>query len=287
MMEAARFFTSRKVIRAPVLNALGAQPMRVVFARAWLRARKALMRRPDMLQIARDVQQHGFGTINDFLPAAELVALREQCGGAMAGPDPRAGLLQHGPTARYGLNVDAAADSVPLAQAFCSRPDLLDLLSYLEGKRIQPALVNRVVERVIQGDGPALDPETELHSDTYYSTHKIWLYLTDVTMDCAPMVFVPDSQRLDGRLLAGMYRHSRRCFTEGLAMSRRVPRSEVEERGLQEKIMVVPANTLLVANTFGYHRRVRGIPGKDRLAIHMSVRSQPFLFWTSATPQAM
>lgn len=287
MMEAARFFTSRKVIRAPVLNALGAQPVRMVFARGWLRARTALMRRPDMLHIAQDVRQRGFGTIADFLPDAELAALREQCARAMAGPDPRSGLLQHGPTARYGLSVDVAADAVPLGQAFCSRPDLLDLLSYLEGKRIETALVNRVVERVIQGDGPVLDPETELHSDTYYSTHKLWLYLTDVTMECAPMVYVPGSQRVDRHLLAGMYRHSRRCFAEGLPMSRRVPETEVAARGLQEEIMAVPANTLLVANTFGYHRRVRGVAGKDRLAIHMSVRSQPFLFWTSATPQAM
>ena len=59
--------------------------------------------------------------------------------------------------------------------------------------------------------------------------------------------------------------------------SRRVDRDELDRRGQRETVFLVPANTLVVANTCGYHRRTRGNPGETRTGVHMSHRRNPFL----------
>src|ERR1700726_1013593 len=44
-------------------------------------------------------------------------------------------------------------------------------------------------------EGPA-DPQRDLHTDTFHPTVKAWLFLTDVTQDAMPFVYVPGPRRL-------------------------------------------------------------------------------------------
>jgi hypothetical protein len=62
-----------------------------------------------------------------------------------------------------------------------------------------------------------------------------------------------------------------------LGKSRRVTPEELESRGLEETVFTVKANTLVVANVCGYHRRLKGVPGRRRLGVHFSHRRNPFL----------
>jgi hypothetical protein len=129
------------------------------------------------------------------------------------------------------------------------------------------------LERVVYGDGELHDPETDLHVDTFFSTHKLWLYLDDVTEERAPLVYVPGSHKLSVHKLHQEYVESRRENSG----SRRIDEEELERRGLAPRTMTCPANTLVVVNTCGYHRRSIGQPGWTRRALHMSFRFNPFL----------
>jgi hypothetical protein len=135
---------------------------------------------------------------------------------------------------------------------------------------------HKAIESLEQGQNQEIeDPETKLHSDIFFSTHKAWLYLTDVTPVSAPLVYVNRSRGITPKALGYIYRES--C--NGNAGSRRITPQELEDLGLTEKVFAVQRNTLVVADTHGYHRRLLGEPGEKRLALHASLRGNPFAWW--------
>ncbi len=113
-----------------------------------------------------------------------------------------------------------------------------------------------------------------MHSDIFFNTHKAWLYLRDVDTEIGPLVFVKGSHRLSLGQLGYLYQES----VSRAKGSRRITPDELERLGLEETVLVCKANTLVIANTCGYHRRLRGEPGRERLALHWSVRLNPFRF---------
>ena len=44
------------------------------------------------------------------------------------------------------------------------------------------------LEHLIQGPAhESVDPESELHSDIFFTTHKVWFYLSDVRLESGPL----------------------------------------------------------------------------------------------------
>ena len=60
--------------------------------------------------------------------------------------------------------------------------------------------------------------------------------------------------------------------------SRRVGEEEVRHRGLELRVLTCPRNTLVIANTCGYHARAVGEAGATPRALHMSFRYNPFWY---------
>lgn len=153
-----------------------------------------------------------------------------------------------------------------------------DLFSIMEKRQIKIPNKDIVVQiqYLVQGDENGTeDPETQLHSDTFFNTHKAWLYLDDVGIENGPFVFVPKTHNIyiEGRLK----REKEYSENINLKGSRRVSNDELLSLGLHEEVFNCKKNTLLMANTLGYHRRLRGVSGNDRLTIAFSARSNPFL----------
>ena len=65
-----------------------------------------------------------------------------------------------------------------------------------------------LVERLTLGDYSEPDGDTQLHVDTFFNTHKMWLYLDAVTTANAAFVYVPGSHLLDSVRLRHEYRES-------------------------------------------------------------------------------
>ena len=130
---------------------------------------------------------------------------------------------------------------------------------------------------MIQGPAEEKDPETDMHSDIFFHTHKAWLYLSDVEEKDSPLCFVKGTHQLTLRRCKEIYRHSNHPLTP----SRRISPEEFAASGQEETVLTVPANTLVVANVSAYHRRKAGHPGGERWAIIISTRSHPFAWWKS------
>lgn len=267
-----RFFSADKTITSPAMNRLGAQVARTVLARVMHNMRGAHVDSTVRDQVEA-LQHDGLVTIPNFLSPADFDEVRAKTEELWEREQANLKTINFGPNTSYILG----QDKVPLATElgkFYGDPRLPAILEAVERRpNTFKHRAHRAVERLKQGGPPeAEDPETNLHSDIFFTTHKAWLYLTDVTPECGPLVFVKRSHLLSRKLLSYVYRESCGANTG----SRRITKQELQDLGLEETVLTAPRNTLAVANTFGFHRRVRGVPGNERLALHVSLRTNPF-----------
>lgn len=114
--------------------------------------------------------------------------------------------------------------------------------------------------------------------DTFHPTVKAWLWFDDVDEAMGPFAYVFGSHRLDRRRLAWHKRRSVMASTGGSrAGSFRVSEMERSLLKLPEPHkFVVPAGTMVVGDTFGFHRRTRAERPSRRVEIWANSRPNPF-----------
>jgi len=272
----ARVFSSDKMVDSPLLNAAGVQVFRAVVARGIYLARSASVSRtlvPVMDQLHRD----GVAVVPDFMPPRTFAAIRAECEG-LAAEGAYFDRYEHG-TTRVSIMAMSRApmNRLPAIRAFYQDSRLLEVFSAAE-RRPLPSLLEYGKHESISFDEESRqsdDPQTTLHSDIFFNTHKAWLYLGDVTVDDGPLVYVKGSHRLALGRLGFIYRDSSR-WNKTISPSRRISLEEQRDLDVVETVVTCPANTLVIANTCGYRRRLAIRAVRRRESLHVSVRSHPF-----------
>jgi hypothetical protein len=137
-------------------------------------------------------------------------------------------------------------------------------------------------------EGGGIDPQLLLHADTFHPSIKAWLFLTDVAEDDGPFVYVPGSHRLTEGRLAWERSMSITIDVHDRLTRRgsfRVDRGTIEALGLPPPLAcAVPANTLVVADTFGFHARGSSVRPSLRVEVWAYGRRSPFLPWVGLDP---
>jgi hypothetical protein len=185
-------------------------------------------------------------------------------------------------TRRIGLDRDLLAE-LPAMSFVVYDASLLDLIRYAGSYSGEPTF--QIQSVIVAPDLNADDPQTELHGDTFHPTAKAWLFLDDVTEDGGPFAYVPGSHRLTAARLAWEREQSltarespNRMHAEG---SFRISEADCAALDLPAPVrMVVPANTLVVADTSGFHARTPSARPSHRVEIYATFRRNPFLPWT-------
>ncbi|MCB0959941.1 MAG: phytanoyl-CoA dioxygenase family protein [Acidimicrobiales bacterium] len=261
-----------KVVDDPLLNRCGIQVARTVAARA----RHAIGRRrppadADVASWVRSLRREGLVVVEDFLATEAFEAVRSAATAALDDPSLPRDHVAPGDNQLevvWRSDLDERSRST-LDQLWCE-PRLAAIATAAERASIAPGAGRCTLQRLVQRAGS--DHEAQLHVDTFYPTHKAWLYLTDVDLADGPLRYVARSHRLDPTVLRAVYRES-----VGLnGPSRRIADDEVRARGLRERVLTCTANTLVVADTSGYHGRHQGAPGAERVALHLEWRLDPF-----------
>ncbi len=270
-----RIISSDKTISSPLLNRMGAQVFRTVAARSLYR----LAPTPNCSTIRRQVEElrrDGAITIPDFLPPELLQQVQSEAESYLQTHPSEVAHIQHGPTTVNKVSLAGKPEAeIPAVAQFFHDPRLHSILAAAEKRPFREDVSHLAIEQVVQGAGDVKDPESDLHSDIFFDTHKAWLYLTDVTLEHGPLAYVKGSHRLSSTQLGYVYRES--CGrNQG---SRRIAPEELKQLGLEETVFTVPKNTLVIANVMGYHRRLRGVDGHRRMSLHVSLRVNPFLRW--------
>ena len=283
----AKSFRDNPVIGSTRLNRRGLHVARMVVAArmaAWRRARLAhLVNAEDRAAFARD----GFIVKPDFLPAGQFAALQRE---VMNHAAPARDMIQgDAVTRRIALDRRALA-ALPAVRRMVESKEWLGLVRYAGASSLEPlAYIQTVFARVRSGGA---DPQTRLHSDAFHSSVKAWLFLDDVAEDGGAFTYVPGSHRLTKRRLAWDRRRSiEAAASADYQSSRGSPR--LAERELKRLGYAAPcrfavkANTLIVADTLGFHARGPSAGPSVRIEIWAYGRRNPFLPWLRLDPAAL
>ena len=276
----AKAFGDNPLIGSRRFNEAGLHVARVKLAHrmaAWRRWRlRGLIDPADAAAFARD----GYVCVPDFLPPDLFARLRDQI---LDRPAPAREMVQ-GDTITRRIALDPPAlKAMPAARALLREPRWRGLIRYIGSYDAEPLVY---VQTILphRHDAPP-DPQLALHADTFHPTVKAWLFLTDVAEEDGPFVYVPGSHRPTPQRLAWEKARSIRAAS-GLDRlsargSLRIDETELAEIGMASpKHFPVSANTLIVADTNGFHARGASSRPATRVEIWAYGRRNPFLPWT-------
>lgn len=275
----AKSFVDNPILGSERLNRRGLHVARLKLAHrmAWWRRRRLAAAVPQ--EWREQFDRDGFVEVRDFLRPDEFARLRD----ALLAGDFETREQQQGDsiTRRVALG-PRLLNRVPQLSTLIRDTRWRSLFAYVASTRSEPLYyVQTILTRHADG---APDPQLELHSDTFHPSLKAWLFLTDVTDDQAPLTYVPGSHRLTPQRLAWeqarsiTIKHSDRLSQRG---SLRIQAHELSSLGLpQPHRFAVPANTLVVIDTCGFHARGSSDKPTVRAEIWAFVRRSPFVPWT-------
>jgi hypothetical protein len=283
LLTGAKSFGDNPILGNPKLNELGLHAGRVALAHrlaTWRRARLAhLISDSDRTAFERD----GFVIRPDFLPRELFEAVIAQTK-AYRGTA-RETIQGDAITRRIAVDAALLAD-IPAARAVLDMPEWRGLVRYVGSADAEPMVyLQTILSHVVSG---GQDPQLSLHADTFHPTVKAWLFLTDVPEDDGPFVYVPGSHRLTDERLAWERRMSIEIHGHDRLTRRgsfRIDPATLDALKLPPpRACAVPANTLVVADTFGFHARGASARPSMRVEVWAYGRRSPFLPWVGMDP---
>lgn len=283
----AKSFESNCIIGNPLFNQLGLHGFRVATAAQLAEKRR---QRLALSLDAADVQQfndQGFILKTNFLPEHQFAQLKQELLGTAL--ETRETLQGDTVTRRMALD-GAALQQLPVTKALLSSPQWQALINYVASFKVQPLYyVQVILSHVRQARA---DPQTHLHSDTFHPSVKAWLFLTDVAVDEGPFVYVPGSHQLNPLRLKWEQKKALSINAKTDAMTRRgsfrVREDELSALGYaQAQALAVKANTLVIADTYGFHARGPSTHAAMRIELWAYARRNPFLPWVGLNPLSL
>jgi hypothetical protein len=256
--------------------------MRIAHRLAWAR-RRALGRSLDPADRAA-FDRDGFVVKRDFLAPAAFARLREK---VLAFEGASRAMIQ-GDTETRRIAVDAEAKAtVPELDDLVRDPRWRNLIRYAGSSASEPLVY---IQTILAGhhEGPP-DPQTRLHADTFHPTVKAWLFLTDVDEADGPFSYVPGSHLLTPERLAWERAMSLKApaGVDHLSSrgSFRIDEAQLPDLALPPpRSFPTPANTLIVADTCGFHARRPAARPSTRIELWAYGRRNPFLPWPGLDP---
>jgi hypothetical protein len=279
----AKSFVDNPILGSERLNRRGLHVARLNLAHriAWSRRRRLASAVPK--QWREQFDRAGFVEVRDFLPADLFQRLREQL---LTGEFETRQHQQGDAVTRRVAIGPALMRQVPELHGLLEAKGWKSLLAYVASTRSAPLYYIQTISTGHTAGPP--DPQIELHSDTFHPSLKAWLFLTDVTDDQGPLTYVAGSHRLTPERIAWErersidIRDSDRLSQRG---SLRIGADELSALGLPPPTrFAVPANTLVVIDTCGFHARGSSDRPTVRAEVWAFVRRTPFLPWTGFDP---
>lgn len=280
LLTGAKSFVDNPILGSRRLNSAGLHVWRLKAAHAmasWRRARLAGLLPTDLKsRFDRD----GFVAVPNFLPSEAFRRMRQE----ILDLDLECRCQQQGDTITTRIAIGPR-----VRRRVSELSELLDgsrwrgLLAYVASTRSAPLYYFQAVAGGV-AEGPP-DPQLELHSDTFQPSMKAWLFLTDVPQDGRPLTYVAGSHRLSDKRIAWEKRKSIAIKESGDRLSQRgsfrIAAEELTDLDLpQPTHFSVPANTLVVVDTCGFHARASSDQPTVRVEIWAYCRRSPFLPWT-------
>ena len=281
VLSSDKSFVDNPLLGSPLLNRHGLHTWRTATSHDLTERRRARLQQIIAPEERTAFERDGYIVRRNVLPPAVFERLRA---GVLGHAAPAREMLQgHTITRRIAVD-DALRSAAPDLANFLVSPQWLGPTRHIAGYDAPPWVY---VQTILSHTRPAPpDPQTDLHADTFHPTMKAWFFLTDVAADEGPFCYVPGSHRLTPERLAWEERRSQlgRDWSDRYSArgSPRIGVDDLASLGLPgPQLLAVPANTLVVADTFGFHARGPSLRPSMRIEIWGYDRRNPFLPWTT------
>ena len=280
LVTGAKSFVDNPIIGSPMLNRFGLHVLRIKAAHGLAGFRRRRLRHLIPEDLREQFDQNGFVLVPEGMVPEDFAALK-------------ATLLEAELESRSHQQGDSITRRVPIGPDVRHRfPQLNALLesrrwkgvmAYVASTRSEPIYY---IQTIFGGavEGPP-DPQLQLHADTFHPSLKAWLFLTDVEENGRPLTYVAGSHRLTEKRVEWERKKSLEVLSDGDRLSQRgsfrVAEEELAALDLPAPThFVVPANTLVVADTCGFHARANSSVPTVRVELFAYCRRTPFLPWT-------
>lgn len=276
IFSTAKSFVANPVLGSYHLNRAGVHVARITLAYGLTRIRHALLAGLASPPDRRAFQRDGYLAKENFLPLDLFTAVEREARGYRG----KARSCYQGDTVTRRVLLDhETLARLPACASLVRNRRFRRLIKYCAARNHAPLIyIQRIENHAIDGGD---DPQRILHSDTFHPTVKAWLFLDDVDEGNGPFTYVPGSHRLSWRRLGWEYRKSIswRELQDPYSKkgSLRLTDSERRDLGLGEPVRHrVRRNTLIIANTHGFHCRGHAAQAMPRLEIWVYSRTNPF-----------
>ena len=279
LFTGAKSFVDNPILGSRTLNRAGLHVWRLRAAHALANRRRARLAHLIPAELRDQFDRDGFIAIPNVVPADEFAVLRAQLFAAEF-------------ECRSHRQGDTITRRVPFGpeerRRFPALCRLLDssrwrgIMAYVASSRSRPLYY---LQTIFGGAAEGLaDPQTELHADTFHPSLKAFYFLTDVGEADRPLTYVAGSHKLNPARIAWEHRKSIDVVKTGDRLSQRgsfrISREEFHSLGLPAPTrFCVPANTLVVVDTCGFHARGDGFGPTTRVELWGYWRGSPFIPW--------
>ncbi|MEL6707978.1 MAG: phytanoyl-CoA dioxygenase family protein [Pseudomonadota bacterium] len=275
----AKSFLDHPLIGSRRLNRMGLHRARVRIADRLCRWRRSRLARHVPREWVEAFERDGFVVVEDVVPPADFPALRD----ALLNSEWEAREMVQGDAITRRVAIDPAMlEAVPELAQLLGRKDVNALFHYVASYRTTPLHYIQTIVSKSGGHDP--DPQETTHADSFHASMKAWLFLRPVTVEDGPFTYVRGSHRFTPERITWEHQRS---LSDPKAIDRLSARGSprIDEAGLAEldlgpaEALPVPENTLVVADTVGFHARGPASQSGERVEIWSYARRNPFFPW--------
>lgn len=273
----AKSFESNPIIGNQLLNRLGLHLFRLVLAHSLTAIRRFILSWGIPAGYRQQFKDRGYIVIEEALSKEHFESVQKEANQ----PWPEVRYFEQGDTRTEFVFLDTARQqALPASQKLAENRSLKKLMRYVAACGLTPWMdFLKVVNRGGAREG---DPQKYFHSDTFHPTMKAWLFLEDVTAEKGPFEYICGSNKLNWQRIKWEYQQSIGVREEGAKYARRgslrVDLDRATQMGYGPVISFdVKENSMVIADTFGFHRRGEAAANTTRLSVAFSNRINPFL----------
>lgn len=279
LLTGEKDFSSNPVLANSWLNKRGLHIFRKRIAESLSTARRKHMAKQLPAEQVEIFNRQGFIQIDNFLAPLEFKQVCDElCAAEWAMLE-----MAQPPAITHRANLDShlLGTSFSALQQLISNPLLLRWLEYAAGYRGKPVIALQRIRSDLKSESGESDPQSDWHLDTFHSVGKGWFFLHSVTLEDGPFSYIPQSHRLTPLRRQWEYQqslhaaqHPNHLHAKG---SFRVSQQDLRKMGYGEPFVAcVQPNTLVLADTSGFHRRTPSAKTSLRLEIYLTLRRDPF-----------
>ena len=269
------------IVPSPLANKIGVPVLRTLLADILIKLRRLKNCRPKD-DYEKKLIGDGIVVIPNFLPDEDFKELKSEF-------DNNISISENVKIVKKGsmqVNIRKVEqneyEKFPAMKKFARNKQLIRLISVGEGIKVVDELKKFDLEKTIFGDPDKdTDGNVPFHADIHFHSHKVLYYMSDVTEEGGPFVYCKNSHlnNLDRLLFEFKRGQLKDAHIEGWRIQEHLDKkffnNYFNKLKNQEYKVACPANTLVIANVHGFHKRGESISGVERSLIRIPYRYNP------------